>query len=252
VDLQTAVLLFAAGLLGGATNAVAGGGTLFTFPAMVFAGLPPIIANASSSVALTPGNLLAVLSERTKLPAFDRRMWASVAIAAAGGMAGAILLNTTSERVFTQLVPVLIGGATLIFAFGRKLQTRLSGNAAALDRPAARIGALIPVAVYGGYFGAGMGVVLMAAFSLTSAWDLRTANATKNLLSAVANWSAIVLFVSTGMISWPATIAMLAGACLGGLTGARLLRVLPSFAIRWTVIAAGSVLTAVYVRAYWF
>jgi uncharacterized protein len=252
LDLGLATLLFAAGLGGGAINAVAGGATLFTFPAMIAAGLPPIIANASSSVALTPGHLFAVFSERSKLPPLAAGLFMAVAIAAVGGFAGGYLLKVTSEKLFTQLVPALIGGATLIFMFGRSLQSRLTRGAIPVDRPASRLAVLVPVAVYGGYFGAGMGVVLMAAFSLTSNWELRTANAVKNLLSAVANWSAILLFVSTGMVNWQATLPMFVGACFGGLLGARLLRFMPPSLIRWTVIAAGTILTLVYANTYWF
>ncbi len=251
MDALTTLLLFATGILGGAINAVAGGATLFTFPALIFAGLPPIIANASSSVALTPGHLFAVVSERKKLPDRDNSFWLAILIAVIGGMVGAYLLFITSERLFTKLIPVLIGVATLVFAFGKKLQLLLKSSGTNYDNSTARLGLLAPVAIYGGYFGAGMGVILMAAFSVTTSWELRTANAMKNLLGAAANWSAILIFLWTDLVNWPTTLVMLGGAALGGLLGARLLKSLPTQIIRYTVIIAGTLMTAVYVYRYW-
>ncbi len=247
-----ALLLAAAGFLGGTINAVAGGATLFTFPAMLFAGLPPIIANASSSVALTPGHLFAVLAERDKLPSQRFELCIAICLAAIGGLAGAFLLLWTTEKTFTQIVPLLIGVATLIFAFGKRLQNTVKQHfGTSHDTPLIRLCLLAPVSVYGGYFGAGMGVVLMAAFAVTSSWSVRTANATKNLLGAVSNWAAIAAFMTYSMISWPETIAMLSGAVLGGLTGARLLKSLSTETIRAVVVTAGSLLTVIYTWKYW-
>jgi uncharacterized protein len=250
MEFSTFALIFAAGILGGAINAVAGGATLFTFPALLFAGLPPIVANASSSMALTPGHLFAVIAERDKLPPRDTAFWQSLVIAIIGGVIGAYLLFVTSERVFTALVPLLIGAATLLFAFGKKLQSALS-QSATTNSPIARLVTLAPVAVYGGYFGAGMGVILMAAFSLTTHWELRTANAMKNLLGAFANWSAIAIFVATNLIAWRETLIMLVGAMIGALLGAKLLRSMPQHYIRSIVIMAGTVMTIVYAYRYW-
>lgn len=246
------LLLFAAGILGGAINAVAGGATLFTFPALMAAGLSPIAANASSSVALTPGHLSGVLSERRQLPAFDGGLWLHVVIAAVGGGAGAILLLWTPDKVFTALVPLLIGVATLIFAFSKQIQTLLRpADASHHDTPLARQITLVPTAIYGGYFGAGMGVMLMAVFSMTSPWAVRTANAVKNLLGAAANWAAIVIFVVQGVIAWPQTVIMLLGAVIGGFTGGKLLSIVPVIWIRRFVIAMGVLMTCVYAYRYW-
>ena len=247
-----ALLLFAAGILGGAINAVAGGATLFTFPAFMAAGLSPIAANASSSVALTPGHLSGVLSERRQLPTFDGALWLHVLIAAAGGGVGAILLLWTPDKVFTALVPLLIGLATLIFAFSKQIQSLLRpADTSHHDTPLARQLTLVPTAIYGGYFGAGMGVMLMAVFSMTSPWAVRTANAVKNLLGAAANWAAIVIFVVQGVIAWPQTLIMLVGAIIGGFTGGKLLSVVPVIWIRRFVIAMGVLMTCVYAYRYW-
>lgn len=247
------MLLFLAGIVGGAVNAVAGGGTLFTFPAFMAAGLPPIIANASSSFALTPGHISGVLSERAQFPSFDSRMWWHVAIAAIGGALGALLLLVTPDRVFTALVPALIGIATLIFAFSKRLQTWLKTLTTKSSHDHARLRQmiLVPTTIYGGFFGAGTGVILMAVFSMTSEWPVRTANAVKNLLSAAANWAAIVIFIAQGTIAWPQTLAMLAGALVGGLTGGRLLSVLPTSVVRLFVIGMGTIMTIAYAWRYW-
>jgi uncharacterized protein len=250
--LGTDLLLFAAGILGGAINSVAGGATLFTFPAMLFAGLPPIIANASSAVALTPGHLIAAFSERDKLPLHEKSFWLTLLISALGGVVGAVLLFSTSERVFNVIIPLLIGGATLVFAFGKTLQTWLrEKHGADADSPLARNITMVPVGIYGGYFGAGMGVILMAAFAVTSRWDMRTANAAKNLLGACANWAAIVIFVINSLIWWRPAMIMLAGAVIGGLTGARLLKSIAPATMRSIVVIAGTVMTGVYVWRYW-
>jgi uncharacterized protein len=252
MNIETILLLVTAGGLGGAINAVAGGATLFTFPALIFAGLPPVIANASSSMALTPGHLLAVISERDRLPPRGAEFVISIIIAAAGGMVGAYLLFVTSERAFTQIVPILIGFATLIFAFGKSLQGYIGRHGyGGHDSPLLRLLILIPVSVYGGYFGAGMGVVLMAVFSITSQWPVRTANVVKNLLGACANWAALSIFISSGMIRWPETLAMLCGAIIGGYSGARLLKFLHASTIRITVVTAGTVMTLAYIWKYW-
>ncbi len=246
------VLLFAAGALGGGINSVAGGATLFTFPAMLIAGLPPIVANASSSLALTPGHLIAAIAERDKLPLREKSFWLTLLISIVGGVVGALLLFATSERVFAAIIPVLIGGATLIFGFGKKLQAWLSSkNVTRLDSALARNLTMIPVAIYGGFFGAGMGVILMAAFAITSRWEIRTANAAKNLLGACANWSAIAIFMVNGLIWWKPAIVMLSGAIIGGVLGARLLKSIAATTMRSIVVVAGTLMTIVYVWRNW-
>jgi uncharacterized membrane protein YfcA len=252
MTLEMMLLLGLAGLAGGAINAVAGGATFLTFPAMVAAGLPPTIANASSSVALTPGHFFGMLADRRQLPAFDGVFWLSLATIAAGAASGAALLYITSERQFAAIIPALIGVATLIFAFGRKARDWMNGMVLKpADKPAQRNALLVPAAIYVGYFGAGAGVVMMALFSLTSQWSVRTSNAVKNLYGAVGNWSAIAFFVYSDMIDWPATLPMLAGAVIGGLAGGKLLHFLPPHVLRGAVIAAGTLVTCLYMWKYW-
>ncbi|MFO1035018.1 MAG: sulfite exporter TauE/SafE family protein [Hyphomicrobiales bacterium] len=253
MNLGTSLVLFGAGLLGGAVNAVAGGATFFTFPAFMAAGLPAIWANASSSVALTPGNLGGLLSERAQLPAFDRSLKAQLALAMLGGGIGALLLLYTSDRVFAALVPALIGVATLVFAVSRPLQDYLRTQTGGTHHhPRWRLALFLPTAIYGGYFGAGMGVVMMALFSVTSDWSVRSANAVKNMMGAAVNWVAIVIFTLQGVVAWPQTLVMLTGALIGGYAGGRLLRVVPAPWIRGFVVAMGLVMTVYYAGKYWF
>jgi uncharacterized membrane protein YfcA len=240
--------LMVTGFFGGAINAVAGGATLLTFPVLMAMGLPPVAANASSSVALTPGHFFGVVSECKQLPKRDGSFWLSLAIMILGGLAGALLLFVTTDRVFAAIIPVLIGVATLTFAFGKQLKDWLKTDA---DHPAARLYGLIPVSLYVGYFGAGAGVVMMALFGISSNWPVRTANAMKNLFGAVANWAAIIIFAINGMIAWHETLAMLSGAVAGGLLGGRLLRYLPPQLLRILIVTAGTVMTVLYAKKYW-
>jgi uncharacterized membrane protein YfcA len=252
MDLSSAALLFVAGIAGGVANAIAGGATLITFPAMLAVGLPPVIANASNAVAVTPGHLVAAISDRAKLPP-----WRSTIIpligSVIGGVAGAVLLLWTSERVFLLLVPALIASATLIFAFARPLQNAIRSvfGEPKTDEAPTRPLWLGLVSVYGGYFGAGLGIMLMAVLSITGREQLRTANALKNLFSTGVSLATLIIFWAQGVISWPHTLVMLAGAVIGGFTGGQLIRVLPPKAVRAIIITVGTGMTALYAWRYW-
>src|SRR5262249_28901336 len=150
MDIGIGALLFGAGLAGGVANAMAGGATLFTFPAMLAGGLPPIGANASNAVAVAPGPVGAGVAARARLPQFDRALGLALAASLVGGALGAILLLATPERLFTLLVPALIGIATLVFAFGGHVR---SGGVDGARSDALRSALLVPMSVYGGYFG---------------------------------------------------------------------------------------------------
>jgi uncharacterized membrane protein YfcA len=249
MDLGIAALLFVAGVAGGTANAIAGGATLVTFPAMMAAGLPPIVANASNALAVLPGALVAAFADRSRLPRADRALWAVLGSALAGGAAGAVLLMLTPERAFALMVPALIGIATLIFAFGKRIQAAVKGLAS--GSPRLRLGLVFPATVYGGYFGAGLGVMLLAVLSITGREDIRSANALKNLCSTVANFTAVVVFVVRGLISWPETGVMLAGAVAGGYAGGKLIAVLPPQAVRTAIIAIGTTVTVIYAWRMW-
>jgi len=252
VDNHTGLLLFAAGLAGGIVTAMVGGASLICFPALLAAGLPPIVANASSTVALTPGNLVAGFSDLERMPRWDRTFASLALIAVAGSVAGAALLLATPEKAFTAVVPLLIGFATILFALSGRIRLWI------LSRTADRVPSagwsnvlFVPVAVYGGYFGAGMSVMILAILSVSRADEFRTANVIKNLLSGLTSFVAVVVFVLQGMVAWPPTLVVMAGAVIGGFLGGRLARVLPPELLRWIVITVGTALTLIYARRYW-
>jgi uncharacterized membrane protein YfcA len=248
---QGFALLLGAGIVGGMVNALAGGATLLTFPAMLAAGLPPVVANASNAVAIAPGHAIAAFADRRRLPRFDRRFLNLALVAMAGGTAGALLLLAIPERFFTLPVPALIGLATLLFGAAPSLQRWAGAHRAAQGSPW-RIPALAATAIYGGFFGAGLGIMLTAILAITEQDDLQTIKVLKNLLASLVSVAAIVIFSTEGVVRWPETTVMLAGAMAGGYLGGRIIRVLPALVIRRIVIAAGTAMTAIYVRQYWF
>lgn len=253
IDSASLILLFGAGLLAGLVNAVAGGGTFFTFPALVSVGLPPVIANATSALAVWPGHAAAVPAAWASLSPARAGLPLRCGVALAGGLAGSALLLATDDRLFTALVPWLLFVATALFAAGPRLRRwvpALASGPGGRAAPAA-LAVELAVAVYGGYFGAGLGVLLMATLALVGHDDVREAAALKNLLASVVTSIAVVLFVVAGAISWPHALPALAGAVLGGVLGARLAQRLPAIWLRRAVVAVGAALTVVFmVRAY--
>src|SRR4029450_1300361 len=248
-------MLVGTGVAGGVVTAVVGGSSLITFPALLAAGLPPIVANASNTVALTPGNFAAGLADLERRPPWDRSFLGLIVVAIAGSAAGAALLLATPERAFTAVVPRLICFATLLFALSDRIRARLArGGGRAQGRGTSGAGPLLlfaPVAVYGGYFGAGMSVMILALLSITLDADFRAVNVLKNLLSGLTSLVAVIVFVSQGVVVWRPTVVRVAGVLVGGVLGGRLVRVLPPRLLRGLVITVGAVLTAVYAWRYW-
>jgi len=240
------------GLGGGVVTAIVGGASLITFPALLAIGLPAIVANASNTVALTPGSLVAGLADLERMPRWDRGCIALATISVTGSAAGAALLLATPEKAFIAAVPLLIGFATLLFALSGRIRLWIMSRTAS---PAGSTGwstlLFAPVAVYGGYFGAGMSVMILAIMSVSRTDDFRTANVLKNLLSALTSFVAVVVFVFLGMVSWAPTLVVMAGAIVGGFLGGRLARILPPALMRAIVIAVGAALTVIYAHRYW-
>lgn len=232
---------FAAGVL----NAIAGGGSFLTFPALVFAGVPPIVANATSALAVSPGYLGSTLGFRRELrelpPARLRR---EALIASIGGVAGALLLLVTPASVFSGIVPWLLLFATALFAAGPLIAKRLGarqGTGARWRDPG-----LFAVSVYGGYFNGGLGILLMALYTLTGESRINTMNALKNLNSLVLSWLSVAAFVVAGAIAWREGLLMMVAATLGGYAGARAARRLPAMWVRVLVIATGAIMSVVF------
>ncbi len=251
MTIDRVIILLASGFFGGLANSIAGGASLVTFPALLALGLPPIIANASNTFALLPANLLGAYGDRLKLPLRDRWFFGGLAIALIGGTIGAVLLLISSDRFFSIIVPALIGGATLIFAFGKNIQRGLARWIGGSDNPLLRNILLIPTSIYGGYFGAGVGVMFMALFGATSSLDVRQANANKNVLGFLTNVAAAIIFVWQGVINWPVVLMMFPATACGGIVGVKLIKVLPSAMVRAVIIAIGVVMTVIYAYRYW-
>jgi uncharacterized membrane protein YfcA len=217
--LLLALSAFAAGVI----NAVAGGGSFFTFPALVFTGVPSIVANASSTLALLPGIFASAWAYRDdfkKSAGFPFRPMLIVSFA--GGIAGALLLLYTPQRAFDGMIPWLMLGATLLFTFG----LRLSPILARMVRigPATLLCIQALVAIYGGYFGGAIGILMLAAWSLFGLKDIHMMNANRTLLGGAMNGVAVILFVIARKIWWPQTLVMLVAAVIGGYAGARFAR----------------------------
>ena len=239
-----AALLAGAAFAAGVLNAIAGGGSFLTFPALVFCGVPPIAANATSALAVSPGYLGSTLGFRAELGTMPRRqLWREGLIASAGGVAGALLLLVTPGRLFAGLVPWLLLFATAMFALGPWLLKRLAQGQ---DLARWRTPGLLLVAVYGGYFNGGLGILLMALYVLCGEADLQRVNALKNLNSLVLSWLSVAAFVVAGVIAWAPGLLMMATATLGGFAGARLARRLPAAWVRMLVIATGVAMTALF------
>lgn len=257
MDLQTILMLAGAGLFGGLISALVGGAGIITFPAMLATGLNPVIATASNTAALMPGNLLAALSDRSQLPRLDRSFVVLVLSSLLAAGVGASLLLLTSERVFRVLVPLLLGSSTVLFAYSGRINAWVRARAASRATAAPRVNgatlaALAPVSVYGGYFGIGVGVLLLGVLSIGSGADYRAANVTKNLVTSLNGVVSSGVFIVQGAVVWPPTLAMMAGAIVGSLAGGLLARVMPNSVARVLVTVVGTLLTAVFAWRYWF
>ncbi len=251
IDIWQALILVIAGALGGMANAMAGGASLFTFPALLSVGLNPIHANATNSFALLPGNSLGAFADRESMPDRNSRFWITLAVAVVGGLCGAILLLSTSPKVFALLVPGLIGVATLIFAFSKQIRAALKSALAGESNPTIRIFLIFIAAIYNGFFGAGVGVIFLAMLAATGHEALRSNNAFKNALSFVSNIGGVAIYIFSGVISWPHAFIMMAGAVIGGFSGGYLVKVLPPELVRGIIIVCGCVMTSIYVYRYW-
>jgi uncharacterized membrane protein YfcA len=237
--LLTGGAAFAAGVL----NAIAGGGSFLTFPALVFAGVPPLAANATSAMAVSPGYLGSTWGFRAELKALPKSLLKrEVIIAALGGLIGAGLLLVTPAKVFSSLVPWLLLLATALFAAGPWLAKRNAGQ----GQLAWRQPGLMLVAIYGGYFNGGLGILLMALYTLAGESRLNPVNALKNLNSFVLSLLSVLAFALAGAIVWPQAIWMMVLATAGGWVGARLAKRLPVQWVRWLVIATGLLMSIVF------
>jgi uncharacterized membrane protein YfcA len=246
-DLLIAAL---AAVAAGAINALAGGGTLISFPVLVSLGVPPVASNVTNAVALCPGYFGATLAQLENLKGQRRQVLLLVPIATLGGLAGGIILLRTGERVFTALVPWMIFIASLLLAVQervKKLVSRRLANPSHAHHSAVASGLPIAAAaVYGGFFSAGMSVLLLAVLGLTLDDSLTRLNALKQVLAFSVNVAAAVFFLWSDQVVWSAAAVMAVGALLGGVLGGKLAGKLPPAALRWTVVIAGMGIAVAY------
>jgi uncharacterized protein len=254
LHLGFALFLFIAGMLGGAMNAVAGGGSFIAFPALVFTGVPQIPANATNTVALWAGIVFSGGAFRDRLDVPRRVMIPLLVTSFIGGIAGAILLLKTPEHTFAKVLPWLMAGATLLFIFGKKLARRGPSSVSNEATTAAIVGASVfelAVAVYGGYFGGGVGIVNLAMLAAIGMTDIHAMNALKSVLGSAINGVAVVVFIVKGAVYWPQAIIMIVGAAVGGYFGAHYSLRLNPAVIRWFVILIGTGMSIYFfVKAY--
>ncbi|SFC74956.1 hypothetical protein SAMN05216344_1393 [Polaromonas sp. OV174] len=249
------LLIGAGGFAAGAVNAIAGGGTFFSFPAMLAVGLPPVAANASNSVALWPGSLSSAWAYRLELSRYKRYLLPMGLASLIGGAVGGMLLLAAGDARFAALIPWLLAFATLLFAFSPQLSAALKRVRPAAEKIAqaqhdagSPIGWAVQllVSIYGGFFGAGMGILMMASLAIGGHEDVQHINALKNLMSALIYSVTVMTFIVAGAVSWQHTLVMLLTASLGGYWGASMARKIQGPWLRRMVIAVGGALTLYY------
>lgn len=221
---------------------MAGGGTLVSFPALIWLGLPSIVANATSTVAIWPGSLGGMWGFRRELRTAEAPLFALIAPSLLGGITGALLLRMTPTRIFDRLVPLLILFATFLFMAQEAVQRLVASPGDGETRGRWLSGAMLCqlfVGVYGGYFGAGLGILMLAALGIVGLSDIHQMNALKNLFALCINGSAALYFAWMGMVWWPDVLLMAAGAIAGGIAGAGVARRIGRPAVRRLVIAVG-------------
>lgn len=249
MGIETILFLFVAGALGGALNAVAGGGSFIAFPALMFSGVAPIAANATNTVALWVGVTASTGAYRKHLDISLRVMIPLALTSIIGGIAGAYLLLHTPAATFLRVMPWLMLGATLLFMFGKRLAGGSAGSIAADASTKALVIASIfelIVAVYGGYFGGGVGILNLAMLAALGMTDIHAMNALKVVLGGIINGIAVVTFVIAGAVAWKQGGVMIAGALFGGYFGAHYAQKLPAAWIRTFVIVVGIGMTAYF------
>ncbi|HVT44282.1 MAG TPA: sulfite exporter TauE/SafE family protein [Thermoanaerobaculia bacterium] len=247
------LIIFVAAGLAGAINSIAGGGTLISFPTLLWLGRDPILANATSTVALWPGSFAGAVGFRRDLATAKRWLYYLAIPSLLGGIVGAILLLRTSPATFARLVPLLIFGATLLFAGQEIVSRRMQGLASAHESGSRRwIAAAFAfqflVGIYGGYFGAGIGILMLAALGLIGMTDLHQMNGLKNVLALCINGVAAIWFIIAAAVIWVDALVMAAGAILGGYLGAHVAHRFGRRFVRYAVVTIGLIMTIALLR----
>lgn len=248
-------LILLAGFAAGFVNALAGGGTLISFPILTALGIPAVVANITNTVALVPGYLGATFAQWQDIKAQRRQLIWLIPAAVLGGVIGALLLLNSGERVFRALVPFLILLASVLLAAGDKLRAWLLRRAGS-EHHLARMGwlttlLLVLASIYGGYFGAGLSVIILAVLGLTLSASLTKLNALKQILAFATNIAAALFFVFSGQVLWPVAALLAVSALAGGVLGGRLASKIKPATLRWAVVSIGLVVAVIYFVRLW-
>ncbi len=239
------LILFISAIIGGTLNAVAGGGSFFTFPTLIFVGIPAIAANASSTVALLPGSAASIIAYRREIaqqqPGFLILM---ISTSLVGGIIGALLLLHTPASIFQNLIPYLLLTATLLFALSGPITARLHVRNVGKARLSLRAliivaSAQLIIATYGGYFGGGIGILMLATLAMMGMENIHIMNGLKTVLATCINGVAVIIFIIARAVYWPETLLMIVGAIIGGYFGASYARKIDPKLIRGFVIVVG-------------
>ncbi|MDA9178309.1 sulfite exporter TauE/SafE family protein [Amylibacter sp.] len=245
MEIYEVVLLITASFFAGIINSIAGGGSFLTFPALVFAGVPTIAANATSAVAVFPGYLSGALGFAKELKAFPKsKFLLLIFLSISGGVLGSILLLITPEVVFSFIIPWLLGFATLLFAFGNYV-SKLAEKTSDKNGFKSNIATLL-VCIYGGYFNGGLGIVLLALFSTLGMRDIHLMNGLKNIMSFALSAASVVTFAIAGIVFWKYAIIMMIAATIGGYFGVMVARKLSKSIIRIIIVIIGTIMTFIF------
>jgi uncharacterized membrane protein YfcA len=239
-------MLIVIGLFGGVWNAIAGGATLFTFPALMAVGLPPVVANATNYLALLPSNAAALPAYREELRGLGHTLVPLLVISGFGAILGSLLLLVSDPDVFVILIPFLILTATILFAAGDVIRGWLLSVAGEANSSRAVYIVLFVSSIYGGYFGAGLGIILLAIAQIMGFSNFHVANSIKNLLATSFTILSILVFGIGGLIAWPEALAMMVGSTAGGYLGGRYAKRVNQKALRLVVIIFGITLSVAY------
>lgn len=240
------ILIAFAALAAGAVNALAGGGTLITFPVLTFLGIPAVSASITNTVALSPGYLGGTFAQIKDLENQKNRLWILLPASILGGILGGVFLLQTGEKLFNELIPYLILLASILLAIQEPVRAWLlkRSHTSNLEKLA-----WFPVglaSIYGGYFGAGLSVIILSALGLTIDDSLTRLNALKQAVAFAVNMAAAIFFLFSGQVLWTVALVMAIGALIGGSLGGRLAGKIKSSALRWTVVTIGIVVSILY------
>ncbi|WP_226779929.1 sulfite exporter TauE/SafE family protein [Oceaniglobus trochenteri] len=242
------LVLTVAGLLAGALNAVAGGGTFLSFPALVWLGVPPLMANATATLTALPGYIGSAWAYRREFRAEGAlSLGAIIGVAVAGGLAGAILLLLTPGDAFVGIVPWLLLAATVLFAVGPRLLARIKARGAGAAGPVVSGAAIFAVSVYGGYFNGGLGIMLLAVLGLIGFTNLHGMNGLKNLLSVILSVVSVITYALAGLIAWDSALVLAVATAVGGYLGAHMARrIRRTELLRAGIVAIGAIMTVLF------